>query len=81
MSSRHLKQSEYALQQVVLLSGEVVSQLAEARFTHTYKVVFWFCDLKNIDYLVVWYLNIGAPPFEGWVEEWLLDGEISSSST
>jgi hypothetical protein len=63
MSGRHLTQSEYALQQVVVLFGELLSQLAEASLTHIYEVVFRFCELENNDYLVLMYLNTGAPPF------------------
>jgi hypothetical protein len=76
MSGRHLTESQYALQQVVVLFGELLSQLVEACLTHTYRVVFRFCKLKNIDYLVLRYFNTGAPPFEEWAEEWLHDGEI-----
>jgi len=76
MSGSHLTQSEYALQQVVMLFGELLPQLAEARLTHTYQVVFRFGDLKDIDYVVLRYMNTGAPPFEEWAEEWLHDGEV-----
>jgi hypothetical protein len=44
-------------------------------------VVFRFCQLENIDYLVLRYLNTGALPFEQWAEEWLFDGEVWSSFT
>jgi len=76
MSGRHLTQSEYALQQVVVLFGDLLSQLEEARLTHTYQVVFRFCKLEGIDYLVLRYLNTGASPFEEWAEEWLHIWEI-----
>jgi len=76
MSGRHLTQSEYALQQVVMLFGELLSLLAEAHLTHTYQVVFCFCELENTDYLVLRYLNTDALPFEEWAEEWLHDREI-----
>ena len=76
MSGRRLTQSEYALQQVVEPFGELLSQLAEACLTHIYCAVFHFCKLKNIDYLVLRYLNTGALPFEEWAEEWLFDGEV-----
>ena len=75
MSVRHLTQSEYALQQVVELFGNLLIQLEEAHLTHTYQTVFRFCQLENIDYLVLRYLNTGALPFEEWAEEWLFDGE------
>ena len=76
MSGRHLTQSEYALQQVVELFGNLLIQLEEAHLTHTYQTVFYFCQLKSIDYLVLRYLNTGALPFEEWAEEWLFDGEV-----
>jgi hypothetical protein len=44
-------------------------------------VVFRFCQLENIDYLVLRYLNTGALPFEQWAEEWLFNGEVWSSFT
>jgi len=76
MSGQHLTQSEYALQQVVVLFGEFLSQLDEARLTHTYLVVLRFCELENIGYLVLRNLNTGASPFEEWAEEWLHKGVI-----
>jgi hypothetical protein len=76
MSGRHLTQSEYALQQVVELFGNLLFQLEEAHLTHTYRTVFRFCQLQNIDYLVLRYLNTGALPFEEWAEEWLHVGEV-----
>jgi hypothetical protein len=39
MSGQRLTQSEYALQQIVMLFGELLTQLKEARLTHTYHVV------------------------------------------
>jgi hypothetical protein len=76
MCGRHLTQSEYAHQQVVELFGNLLTPLEEAHLTHTYQVVFRFCQLENIDYLVLRYLNTGALPFEEWAEEWLFDGEV-----
>jgi len=81
MSGQHLTPSKYALQQVVVLFGKVLSQLAKALLTHTYRVVFRFCKLDNIDYLVLRYLNTGAPPFEEFAKEWLHDGEAQSPYT
>jgi len=49
--------------------------LEERRQIHTYRVVFRFCQLEGIDYLVLRYLNTGALPFEELSEEWLYDGE------
>jgi hypothetical protein len=76
MSGQQLTQSEYALQHVVELFGALLIQLEEAHLTHIYQVVFRFCQLENIDYLVLRYLNTGALPFEEWAEEWLHDGEV-----
>jgi hypothetical protein len=76
MSGRRLTPSKYALQQVVVLYGKLLSPLDEAGLTHTYCVVFRFCILENIDYLVLRYLNVGASQFEEWAEEWLHEGEV-----
>jgi hypothetical protein len=76
MSGRHLTQSEYALQHVVELFGNLLIQLEEAHLTQTYQTVFCFCQLEDIDYLVLRYLNTGALPFEEWAEEWLFNGEV-----
>jgi len=59
------------LQQIDVLFGNLLFQLEAAHLTHTYQVVFRFCQLGNIDYLVLRYLNTGAPPVEEWAEEWL----------
>jgi len=64
------------LQQVDVLFGELLSQLAEPRLTHTYRVVIRFCELEDIDYLLSRYLNTGEPPFEQWAEEWLHNREV-----
>jgi hypothetical protein len=50
--------------------------LAEADLTHTYQVVFRFCELEDIDFLVLRYFNTSAPPFEEWAVEWLYNGEV-----
>jgi hypothetical protein len=76
MSGQRLTQSEYALQQVVELFGNLLIQLEEAHLTHTYQTVLRCCQLENIDYLVFRYLNTGALRFEEWAEEWLFDGEV-----
>jgi len=76
MSGQRLTQSEYAIQQVVVLFGKLLSQLAEAGLTLTYRDIFRFCELEGIDFLVWRYLNTGQPPFEEWAEEWLHEGDI-----
>jgi hypothetical protein len=68
--------AEYALQQKVESFGRLLSELEEQRLHHIYAVVFLFCQLENIDYLVLRYLNTGALPFEEFSEEWLFDGEV-----
>jgi hypothetical protein len=55
---------EYALQQTVELFGRLLSALEEHHLTHIYAVIIRFCQLENIDYLVLRYLNTGALPFE-----------------
>jgi len=44
-------------------------------------VVFRFCELEGIHYLVLRNLNSGRLPYEEFYEEWLYDGELSSTST
>jgi len=61
--------SEYALQQVVELFGNLLFSLEEQFLPHTYQVVFRFCELENIDYLVLRYLRTGLLPFEEFSEE------------
>jgi len=68
--------AEYALQKIVESFSNLLFELAEHRLTHTYAVVFRFCQLENIDYLVLRYLNTGALPYEEFSEEWLHDREI-----
>jgi len=68
MTGRHLTQSEYALQKAVGLFGDLLYQLDEEHLTHTYHVAFRSCQLENIDYLALTYLNTGALPFEEWAE-------------
>jgi hypothetical protein len=76
MSGQHLRKSEYALQQAVGLFGDLLFQLEEAHLTHTYHTVFHFCQLENIDYLVLRYLNTGVLPFEELAKEWLFNGDV-----
>ena len=76
MSGQHLTQSEYSLQRVVELFGNLLIQLEEVHLTNTYRTFSRFCQLQNIDCLVLRYLNTGALPFEEWAEEWLFDGEV-----
>jgi hypothetical protein len=75
MSGHRYTQTEYALQRVVKSFGLLLYELAEYHLTHTYTVVFRFCQLENIDYLVLSYLNTGDLPFEEFSEEWLFDVE------
>jgi hypothetical protein len=76
ISGHRLTQSEYALQQIVELFGNLLFQFVEAHQIHTYQVVFRFCQLGNIDYLLLRYLNTSVLPFEELAEEWLHDVEI-----
>jgi hypothetical protein len=68
--------AEYALQKIVESFGKLLSKLAEHRLTHIYAVVFRFCQLENINYLVLRYLNTGVLPFEEYSEEWVHDSEV-----
>jgi hypothetical protein len=81
MPGHQYTQAEYALQRVVESFGTLLFELAEHDLTHTYAVVFRLCQLENIHYLVLRYLNTGTLPFKGYSEEWLFDGEVYSSST
>jgi len=73
MPLHRLTQSESALQQVVESFGNNLFSLEEHGSTHMYQVVLRYIELENIDYLVLWYLNTGAPPLEGLSEEWVFD--------
>jgi len=76
MPGHRYTQSEYALQQIVELFGNLLFSLEEISLTHTYyQVVLRFHELENIDYLVLRYLRTGALPFEEISKEWLFDGE------
>jgi hydrogenase-4 membrane subunit HyfE len=81
MSGPQLTQSKYSLQLIVVLFGELLSQLEDAGSTRTYRHVLGFCTPENIDHLVVMYLNTGVSPVEEWAEEWLDTGEVLSSYT
>jgi hypothetical protein len=43
-------------------------------------VVFHFCQLENIDYLVLKYFNTGVLQYEECSKEWLSKGDILSTS-
>jgi hypothetical protein len=68
--------AEYSLQRVAESFSNLLFELAEHHLTHTYAVVLPFCQLENIDYLVLRYINTGGLPFEQFSEEWLHDGEV-----
>jgi hypothetical protein len=75
MPGHRYAQAEYALQRVADSFGNLLFEFAEHRVTHTYAVVFLFCQLENIDCLVLRYLNTGAIRFEEYSEECLFDDE------
>jgi len=75
MPGHRYTQSEYALQQVVKLFSDLLFSLHENHLTHTYRVVFRFVHLENIDYLVLRYLNTGLLHFERFSEDLLFDEE------
>ena len=60
--------AEYALIRVVETFGDLLFTLQEHNLIHTYRVVFRFAQLENIDYLVLRYLNTGLLPFEEFSE-------------
>jgi hypothetical protein len=63
------------MQKVVKNFGNVLFQLAEHQLTNTYAVVLHFCELENLEYLVLRYLNTGTLPFEEFSEHWFFHGE------
>jgi len=69
MPGHRYTQSEYALQQVVESFGNLLYALEEQGLTHTYRVALRFCELENIDYLVLWYLRTWLLPFEEFSED------------
>jgi hypothetical protein len=75
MPGHRYTQAEYAQPRAVESFGSLLYELAEHYLTHTYAVVFRFCQLENIDYPVLIYLNTGALPFKEYSEEWLFDNE------
>jgi hypothetical protein len=75
MPGHQYRPAEYALQRVVKSFGNLLFELAEHRLTHIYAVVFSFCQLENIEYLVLRYLATGALLFDEFSKEWLFDGE------
>jgi len=75
MPGHRYTHSEYALQQIVKLFGNLLYSVHEHNLTHTYPVVLRFAQLENIDYLVLWYLNTGLLPFEEFSEDLLFDKE------
>jgi len=80
MPGHRLAQSAYALQHVVEHFGNLLFGVKEHHLTHTYRVVLHFCEVENIDYLVLRYRNTGALPFDEYSEERLFDGEVYFSS-
>ena len=81
MPTHRYTQAEYALQGVVELISNLLLSLQELNLTLTYRVVFRFKGLENIDYLVLRYLNTGLLPFEEFSEDLLFDGDVWFIST
>ena len=69
MPGHRYTRSEYALHQVVESFGNLLYGFKEQGLTHTYRVVFRFCELENIDYLVLRYLLTGLLAFEEFSED------------
>jgi hypothetical protein len=76
MSEASQSPYEYAVHRVVVLFSELLIQLGEAGLTRTYRDVLRYCELENIHYLVLWYVNSGARPYQEFAEEWLHVGEV-----
>jgi len=76
MPGQQYTPAEYALKNVVESFSILLSELAEHHLTHTYAVVFHFCQLENIDCLMLRFINTGVLPFEEYSKERLFDGEV-----
>ena len=81
MSGQHiprqqLTQSEFALEQTVDSFGNLLFQLEELHLTHTYGVVFRFCELEIVRFLALGYLITGTLQFEQFSKEWLFNREV-----
>jgi hypothetical protein len=76
MSGRQLTTSEYVQPQFTILSGELLIELEDTPLTHTKQVVLRFCQVENVHYQVVLYLNTGASRFEELAQEWLYDRQV-----
>jgi hypothetical protein len=73
-------QVEYAVQRVVQTFSNFLFELVEHHLTHTYIVVFGFCQLENIDYLLLSFLNTGRLTFEEFSKQWMFDDKVESLS-
>jgi hypothetical protein len=71
MPGHQYSPAEFAHRNIVESFCNLLLELAEQHLAHTYAVVFRFCELENIAYLVLRYINTGALPFEEYSEEWL----------
>jgi hypothetical protein len=80
MPGHQFTPAEYALQKVVESFGNLLFELAVHQLTHPYAGVYHFCQLENIDYLVLRYLNTSALPYDMFSEDWLFDGDARASS-
>jgi len=67
------------LQKIAHSVGNLLFELDAHHVTHTYTVVFHFCQLENIDFLVLRYLNTSVLLLDGFSEEWLFDEELYCS--
>jgi len=76
MPGHHLTQSELALQLTVECFGNLLFALEEHHLTHIYCMFFHFCELENIGFLVLKYLNTSTLTFEEFSEKWLFDREV-----
>jgi len=76
MRGHYYARAEYALQRDVDSFGNLLFKLANHHSIKIYALVFPFCQLANIDYLVLRYLNTSALTSNEFSEEWLFDDEV-----
>jgi len=75
MPGHRYTQSEYALQRVVETFGNLLHAFEEHHLIHTYQVVVRYCQLEDIDNLVLQYLNSRLLLSEEFSEDQLFDKE------
>jgi len=59
MAGHQYTPAEYTLQWILKSFGDLLFQSKEYQLAHMYHVVSCFCELQNVDYVVLRYLNTG----------------------